>query len=335
MSTLVTKRWSTPKLGDTPSGITASDTYDISEVADLKEALLALEAAYPETKINATHPLSPFLICSGRNGSMAGFGLFAVEVTYGTTPAGQFPDNSNPLNEPAKYRLEWQNTTEAAGRDAYGNAVINAVGEPFSSDSPAEVFTGMLYVERNEPFYDAPKAVAYANAVNDAPVTFHGIWNFDKGQACHRKYSCLTPITGKEKYVTVQYAIELRGGYKKDSDGYWDGFKCRQPNKGNKGWYSDSGTPRLGLLGQIIDNQFQQVSEPVLMNGKGKPINAATTLSSPNGLLVAKHGSGYAVPIEGLDLLPFTTIVEYTGQAYFIKFFPEGIKLKNLSALGL
>ncbi len=324
MAILVTERWSGPKIqyGTT---LRAPREFDVSGVYDGASARAAVGIAK-----NTPHPLSTWMYAESIDPSPQAPGYWHVLVTYSSNPAGRHIDPENPLSEPIRYRFEWGNTTEGCDRDAFGNVIQNTAGQSFSGAAPTDVLNGYLIAERNEPFYDAISAVAYSNAVNNATVSFGpgGIWRLKKGQACSRRAISLTPITSATPFVTVQYTIEFRGGFKLDTDGYYDGFKIRIENEGTTGFYDDSGTATRGPIVEVINGQIQNVSSPVRLDNTGIPIEASYKI----GKLTSP---GYADPIANPTALPATTIVENAGDAYFVKVFPQTVKLLDLSALGL
>jgi hypothetical protein len=197
------------------------------------------------------------------------------------------------------------------------------------------VISGVLYATRNEPFYDVDAALAFSNALNTSNVTFHGVWTLLQGQACCRRVSCLTPIDGTEPYVTVQYAIELRGGFHLDDDGYWDGFKLRIINTGTTGFY-DADPPGIGPFMQLIGkpdgtNELREVSFPIRLHPNGVPMADGYVVGCPISVNVA----GYTSPVGNTGSVPPTQVWESATDAYYLKVIPQGIKLRDLNELNL
>ena len=338
MAIVVTEKWSERSLGKAAGGWRGGRGFDVTGVTTEAAAIAAVVSFDGYTAFNHVHPQSAWLYVDSQHGAEVGFNFWHVAVTYASNPAGRHADPSSPLTEPYRYSFDWGSTTEGCDRDTYGNPIQNTAREAFSDLVPTDVLNGWLFVERNEPYYDALQAVALSNAVNNANVTFFSSWLLYQGQACCRRIVPTTPITSAAVYVTVKYAIELRRGFKLDSDGYWDGFKVRILNAGRRGFWNNttSGLITSGPIIEVINGAVQNVGFDVRLDATGKPME-------PNYQIGTLAAPGYAAPVARptSPAWPSTTIVERsndpagTAQAYFVKQFPESIVLKDLSALGL
>ena len=185
MSILVTEKWSGPKLTISSSAYRAARVFDVTGVLTQSQAVAAVAAFDPSTAYNAKHPNSIWMYVDSQDAVNTGLAFWTVTITYSSTPAGRHVDPGNPLNEPIQYAFQWSLTTQGTDRDYFGNVIQNSAGQSFSSLTPTDVLNGTMIAVRNEPFYDAYKAVTYSNAINSAPVSFGpaGVWNLDKGQA--------------------------------------------------------------------------------------------------------------------------------------------------------
>lgn len=330
MSAVVTERWSERNVSFTTGTYRANRIFDVTGVTTQRDAIVAVVAYDTSTAYNATHPQSTYMYVDGQIGDPAGFNVWKVTISYSSNPAGRHFDPGNPLAEPVKYRFDWGTITEGFDRDAFGNIIQNTALQSFANAAPADVLNGWLICQRNEPFYNAQQAVAFSNAVNNTTVSFgpgHQ-WTLFKGQACCRRILPITPITASSVYVTVEYQIELRGGFKQDPDGYYDGFKLRIENVGTQGWWNNGGTKTRGPIIELIKGEVQNVSFPVRLDDVGKPMLS-------NYLIGKAATPGYATPVAAPNNLPSTTTIESTGDAYFIKQFPACLKLLDLGTLGL
>jgi hypothetical protein len=333
MSVLVTERWSPPKLAYTSGGYRAQRVFDVTGVATQDSAIGAVVAHDATTAYNAKHPLSQWMYVDGQSCDMGGFTVAVVTISYASNPAGRHVDPGNPLTEPARYHFTWGTISTNADTDASGNPAMNTAGEPFSEPLPAEIVNGFLTVERNEPFYDATTAVDYQNAVNIAPVSFNnGAYGLLKGQACLRNSTAVTPITSAATFATIRYVIELRGGKTLDSDGFWDGFKVRALNQGRRAYWDDAGTKRIGNIMTLSQGTYTEVSSDVRLDPVGRPIRDEYKVAARSGVAAA-----VASPIA----LPTSAVLEATRDgngnivAYFCKYFPRGIQIRDLNTLGL
>jgi hypothetical protein len=335
MAIMVTENWSEKKLYPASGGWRGSRGFIVTGVTTEAAAVAAVVSFDARTAFNAQHPQSSLLYVDGQPCDRVGFGHYHVGINYSSNPAGRHVDPANPLTEPYRYYFDWGSTTEGCDRDTYGNPIQNTAREAFSDLIPTDVLNGWMFVERNEPYYDAIQAVNFANAVNNADVTFFSSWLLHKGQACCRRIVPTTPITSAAVYVTVKYAIELRRGFKLDSDGYYDGFKVRILNAGRRGfWNNTSGTAISGPIIEWLNGAAQNVGQDVRLDNVGKPMESNYEI---NTTVWPFHAAAVACPVA----LPATTVIEKSADpsgaaiAYFVKQFPETVTLKDLSTLGL
>lgn len=337
MPILVTERWSPPKASFGKDGIRANRVFDVTGVTTLTAAVAAVVSFDASTVYNAQHPLSTWMYVDNQDPELAGFNVYKVTISYSSTPAGRHIDPTNPLNEPYRYSFEWGTRTDGCDSDTFGNAIVNTAGGHFATDPPADFLDGFLTVERNEPFYNVLQALQYTNAVNNAGVTFGIAWTLLQGQACCRRIVPTSVITRASLFVTVKYTIELRTGLRQDSDGYWDAFKLRILDAGRRGWWSNSGTKTNGPIVETSSSgQPVSVSEDVLFNGAGVPLLGNYVI----GTGVA-GGNSTASAVSSPTVIANGAVVERvndsTGAAvsYWVKYFPKGIQLRDLSTLGL
>jgi hypothetical protein len=332
---LVTKRWSGRGLTKSGGGWSHPIVYDVTDVTTEDDAIQAVEDAYPETAHNHESPYDDNMYCESRRGESTGFNFWTVTVTYTSTPAGRHFDHGSPLNEPTVWRVVPAVEQGTSSVDALGKEVLNTSGQAFSSDPPAFNTFVTLIGQRIEPYFDLQKALQYTNAINDTPLTFDNNWTLEKGQMCCRFINLVSTVTGHEKYVVVEYIVELREGFTLDSDGYRDGFKIRILNEGTQGFYPDGEDRPAGPLCHLrVDPQTKQnvpekVSYPVLLDQQGRPVSEGIYVMCPKEV----DERGYTDPVGNNDI--YAGVIEATDYAYYIKIFPSGYKFKNLADLGL
>jgi hypothetical protein len=333
---LVTKKWSGRRLAKSSNGWSYSDGYEVTGVANEEEAIAALENDYPETIHNAESPISSLMYCESRNAEVTGFNFWTITVNYASTPEGRFFDHANPLDEPIKWRVVHGIEQISSPVDALGKPVLNCAGQAFSSDHTGNIRFITLIGQRIEPFFDLAKSIQFNNAINNTPLALDNNWTLEKGQACCRYMILISTVTGAEKYVITEYAIEIREGFVTDPDGYRDGFKLRILNEGTEGWYDDGNDGRVrGPLCRIRKDPAtgqdipEKVSSPVLLDSEGRPTGEGVYVMCPT----TADSRGYIEAAANPTI--FEGVVEDTDDATFIKIFPKGYVFKNLADLGL
>jgi hypothetical protein len=175
---------------------------------------------------------------------------------------------------------------EQSDRDYYGNPYVNSASVPF--DQPGQAFYGTmeLTATRNEPFYDAQKALRIQNRTNADQFTVQGGGIIFPGQAFLVSMCSETELYDGVAYARVTYHFRFRAGNLIDTitppeyDAFWD----KRLDQGDSGWYVESGTTTRGL----ICNAAGIETGTVLLNGSGKPMDLSLKiLSSTSGAVSA------------------------------------------------
>lgn len=327
MAVLVTERWSERNFTYAAGGVRTTRVFDVTGVSSLRAAIGAVESFDVSTLYNRPHPQAPFCWVDNQTGDPAGFSVWKVVISYASTPAGRHFNPGNPMQEPVVWNVDWNYLCQGADSDATGNPILNTAGDAFADNAPAETLNGFFVGDRIEAIYDAGQAVTFANAVNTQTVTINRTWTFHPGQLCCRTITPVTPITSASDYTTCRYRLEGRKGLRKDSDEMWDAFKLRILNQGTRAWVTDSGSPVLGPLAELINGQLSLISQPALLQANGIPYRSNYVVAKPNG--------GWGAPIANPNGLPTGAVVENTGVATFIKYFPRGTQLRDLTELRL
>jgi hypothetical protein len=218
-----------------------------------------------------------------------------------------------------KPRFLWRsgNVTEPVDIDADDVPILNSAGQPFGNELYRTFGTRFLTITRWFTDYDVQMAVEYENAANSDTVTLPktGGLTVDPGQMLCHTIEPTHEYDEDTDLVQVAFSFELRRGNVQDADGRWDGFKFRVADRGYGGWYDDSGLKP----GNFINAQGERVSEPVLLDGTGKPIDAGFKVE------------GNKTPASYQTLADY--LVEDTGTAVFLKYYKT--RFLPFSALGI
>lgn len=326
---LVTERWSPQAVQYSSGGFSAYREFDVTGVSTQNDAIGAVIAFDSSTRLNEEYPGNPWLYCSGPGVARPSLNVWLVRVPYQSSPAGRHPDPGNPLGEPIIWN--WQQCSFSAGVDtnAAGRLLTDVNGSPFN-DVQEDFIEIRATARRNEPIFDAKRALEYINSVNNATVSFNkNQWKLFKGQSKVGAIVPLSDMTEASPYVTVQYSIVLRAGFIEDTDGYWDGFKLRILNQGKNGYYNDSGTKKRGKFVVVQNGQITAQDVDVMLNADGTPFFSGVYKVQKQG------GTGFAEPFANPGL-PTGMVLEMTSSGVvFIKEWPRSTKLKNHVDLNL
>jgi hypothetical protein len=219
------------------------------------------------------HPDSPRLICDAME-CADGLKLRQVTATYSIPTLGQF--DPDPLN--AKTRWRWQPSTlvEPSDRDFYGNPFYASVGIPF--DEPGQWLQGLmdLTATRNEPYYDAAKALAIQNRTNSDVFTVQGGGVVKKGQAYIVNMGVETDIYDGVPYARITYNFRFKQGRLIDNSDEYDSFWDVRLDQADSGWMADGQAKKRGLF----CNSDGWAVGSVPLNGNGLPLDATIKVVS-------------------------------------------------------
>jgi hypothetical protein len=294
-----TIKWSTERY--TP-GESAQRTWTVVNVpagdsaGDVAAGTVGIQVGY-------TYPPDPLLAVprGGLNIQCIAPNAWEVQASFAR---GTFDSSKDPTKDPPRVRWEFVNENEQTDTDGEGHALLNAAGTPFKGLSGTNIVV-MLYVQRWEAKYNVPLAVSYANSVNTDAVNPYGLGALEPGQMCCRSFKPARDYTVRDIAIPINYVFELRGGFKRDDDGLWDGFKHRVLNAGFRAWYQDdSGALKQG---EIVNANGKQPREPVLLDQGGAPLSSGYTVDGfktivsvppPDGALFETSADGKAVWIK-------------------------------------
>jgi hypothetical protein len=310
MSIEVTEEWSPRQLVQNDKDWKATRVLMVLGVTDEMSALAAVDP------VNAAHPLNSLLAVKTRTAERPGFNLFKVTLGYAIPPdASKFPDKSNPLADPPRFMWDPGNISEPIDRDIYGNPILNSAGDAFSRDASSDFGTLFLRVTRNQPFYDVKLHLLYQNRLNSDAFVIPLAGTVGPGQCRCVHIKPKGEYTLGAQYVAVETLFELRAGTGQDPDGIYDGFSIRLLDNGTRSFDVNQ------KKGELFDTQRTRVSQPVLLDGAGKPLDAssftvygtdqphANPAKLPDGVFTEKTDSAVFLKYRRFKPLPFSPLL--------------------------
>ena len=215
---------------------------------------------------------------------------------------------------------------ESTDVDAKDRPIVNAAGQPFQSDFTRPYNGRILTARRLEANYRSGVAEDFENSVNMNQVSVARVGTFAPGRLKLLSYEPQEEYlsTGTDP-VMCRYSFEVRAGFVQDSDDYWDGFKFRIRNEGFMGWYQPDGDgdPELG---DFVTASGERMSEPVLLDKDGLPLDPTIKVMSTKGAT----NDPIAWPDGPLD---DDLIEESASGVVFLKYYR--CKVLNFGPLGL
>lgn len=188
------------------------------------------------------------------------FLLWRVTVEYETVTGNQnqAAEDEDPLNRPAELEWSFAQFTKVADQDIDGNMITNSAGDPF--DPPPEIDDSrpVLRIARNEAGFSAATAVEFMDAVND-DAFFGG----QPGQVKVANISAVRQFENGIPFWRVVYEFHFRR----------EGWSLQILDRGYR--ILVGGVPEPVV--EDVKNPgggtetFQEVREPILLNGAGLP----------------------------------------------------------------
>lgn len=186
-----------------------------------------------------------------------------VDVTFG----GQtYEDRSTAVD--TEWQWEIGSQTLSVFEDFNGRPFLDRNGQPFSDPASVETKTLFLHVYRTM-IYDVPTAWVSMTKVNTEPLNLFSRLFVDKGQMICWTIAPEGTQTRDNQPTRVKFTFEFRDGYRP--------FQDLRMQRSFQAFVSDSGN----VLGQICDQRGNPVSEAVLINTNGQPIEPSYRVLSP------------------------------------------------------
>jgi hypothetical protein len=284
----VTEKWSTQQYGPER----ARREFEVSGVGSIIEAINAVGIGK-----GATHPSDTALIAEAPVGGRAGFGLYSVTIDYSIPTGGDSSSGGggDPLAAVARIRWGRASLSEPTDIDIHGNKIRNAAGDGFTPKLSRTFTSRTFTIVKNLATYPFDLAGQFEEKVNA------DYWTVANSTVVFPQYSvkCLSIMpdgeyTADATYVAVAFSFEVR------LTGGRNPFQPRAVNQGRNGWYSDTSvSPAVTKYGAITRKDssgvFIQVSEDVLLDSTGKPIDSTLTVEGKSPLANPNAVSGYTL----------------------------------------
>ena len=260
--------------------------------AEITQGRAAIDAVTAKFNVSVGSPLgglSP-LVCRSMVPRPLSPVLWEVIASYDVPAVGNYTPTTSPLLLGPRY--EWKDCveTEPFDRDVTNNPVTNSAGDPPKPPPTKTITKEVLRVHVNKPFYDRATFKAYKDTVNSDTVTFtepNGNENvFPPGFM-----KCVTIEPEKAYYaadlvVPIVFTFEV---YDTSQISLDDPFQLHLLDEGYSGWTTGNtsgGSPARasfyvksgsgsGSSGSSTASDYAQVTDPVLLDGTGKPINSS------------------------------------------------------------
>jgi hypothetical protein len=292
MAATYTERWSPIETQLTEKGWTARRSFDVVGVSTEMDAwaFVTADLAGPLVNINSVHPRNGLLQCHMVYPKHNGFNAWVVDCDYGIPENGQFvTQTTNFLSK--KPTVRWRPALTSDNFDCTNKSepVTNSARRPFSSNPSKNYFSVFLTITRNEPFYDLNKAATYSNTVNNLPFILSGL-TFAKGWVYLSSYAPTGEYESGGRYVSCSYDFEIRVpiGSNQTALAKANPFQLRIRDEGRTGIYSDDGGATLNT-GQFVMTDGTPITEDVLLDGTGKPINSTIKIIDINGVIKSPY----------------------------------------------
>ncbi len=222
------------------------------------------------------------------------FALPQFGDTTGDPGTGQPGD---PLLKPAAVLWSRQTVSEATDIDRLGRKIRNAAGDGFTPKLTRPITSRLLSITKNLPLYPFELDDAFTDCVNSDPVTFTGSTFVYAAETMKCLGISAPEFAVDATFVPCTLNLEIRSTR---TQGRYP-FRTPVVNQGRRGWYTEGTTTKSG---EIWDAKGNAVSEDILLNNDGKPIDTTLTVqgftpvanpSSVNGWIPDPDAPGPAV----------------------------------------
>lgn len=271
------------------SGDSATIAYTVTSALSVSHARTASDGTTSIPRRGDLHPTNPGLWAGKPSAKRVGFNLYEVEVQY-SADRGSTSDDTDPLAQPAEY--EWQLGLQSVEKDVDvdGNPLTNSARAGFDQNPSITETQIFLNIKRNLPFFDAVRAIAFTNTVNNADLTIPLAGIVKAGQM-----KCLSIVPGQAYTVDSEYVSEIA----RFEIARFDLSMIRLLDVGFFGVLEDGGKPtdlgdapptgfRLNGLGGVLPNQGATGTTGI-SNVPGFP-------AAPTGAVVEKYPANAGVP---------------------------------------
>lgn len=330
MSVRVTERWSNRRLFRRADGSRgARRGFDVTGVNDEDDARNAIDdiTGLAVPLVGDLHPLGGEMRVAGIDVERRSAGRhFRVSAEYDretTAGSDSSSGSDDPLDEPPTWDWRFGQQQATVDRDANGNPILMSNLQPPASGVTEESPTFALVLVKNQPLFDPSQAKDFHLAINTDQLIIAGQNIAAPGTARLRGMRPTGPIDLTESFVPVAYEFVFREPEAGQPAGA-SPFFHRLRDEGTVVRVSDhpKDTESDQVPVALYDADQQQASEPVLLDGEGKPLNDKWQA----GL------SDYTIVSQGL---PPGAILEDGKDAKYLWYRGKFMKARQFSNLGL
>lgn len=282
MAWQVTENWSARQLG-LRSARRQWVIWEDANVGTPSGALAQLQILAP---ILSSHPDNPILLVSkdgiilssqeGPRGPWVGEARYEIASQSVTDPE----------DDVVTISFQLQQVDATFDRDIDLKPLVNTAGD--SVPQVKRVWSLMFAITRMENRYNINTAEEFIGSCNTNPVSVFGF-----GTVPARKLRCNGIVIASEISVDaptfpIRYEFEMmpRSALASGWDREW-----RVLDEGYRGWYTKDG---VATLGDFYTNGVDRTSEPVRLNGQGKPIVTSIKVAVDNAPIVAPRHPAWA-----------------------------------------
>lgn len=284
MAAVATERWSESELTFAVelSQWRAVRAFDVIGAASKADAIRTVIQQFGVLR-NAPHPENGLLRVQQQNAATPmGPTVWRVRINYAVPAGGDMTANDNPLLLPPLIRWSPSIDSEPFEVDPYGNPFVNSAGDPYDPSPLRDVACWTLTVTRNQPFFAPAQYGKYLEAINSDQFTIRGAGQNTAIEPGSMRCVSIAPTgeyTNTAKFVPVSFQFKVRPNNTQITKQAHDAWDIRLADKGLNGWYKDSnGNQQKGRFfrGPV------EVTDPVLLDGTGKPADTAITVTKLN-----------------------------------------------------
>lgn len=191
----------------------------------------------------------------------------------------------DPTQRPPEVSWDFGQFQRVAEKDVVtGKAIVNSAGQAFDPPIQVDDSRPLYTCERNEASFDPNVAFAYKDAINSDALTLGGL-AVAPGQAKMQNISAHREFDNNQFYWAVTYQIAVK------DDGWTEQVL-------------DQGRYKLGQNNKLtpcVDDQGNEVTDPVLLNGSGGQLDLPPAAPGNSGAPVY-------LPFNVYDSLPFIAL---------------------------
>ncbi len=261
------ERLSKPSLKATDKGWVWEPEWVVRGVATEAEAFTAVDGSTGES-IPGIGATQGFLRCKSVEPTDHPVpGVWFMKAVF---EAPEIEGIDQPEREKPRWKWDESQVEKSIAHDINGKPIVNSAGAPFGSEFSQTIPTEILHFWTWQPFYDPSGANALKGRANSEAMLVAGI-SVAKEQVLCKSIKPTSEQNADSEGVEVEYVFEIQPGYRP--------WQTRAIDWGHMGWgvSVNAGFPPVATVatGEFYHSAkgTDPVSDPVMLDGTGKPIN--------------------------------------------------------------